>query len=112
MKENKLLLRFSLLFLLAGNVWDLLLTVNGLRNGAAGELNPLLAYLYGNFGIYYLVLSKLLMISIVASFVFWGFNYTLRFSTKVGMIAKSTYFIFAGFAGGIAFFCAGTSWLF
>lgn len=108
MKENKLLLRFALLFLFAGNIWDLLMTVYGLQKNIAGELNPLLGFLHSQYGIYYLIISKISIIIIVGILVSFGF----RCSVKRLMFARCVDLIFLSFAGGIAFFCAGTSWLF
>lgn len=107
-KNVKSLFRISILLLILANFFDLTMTVYGLQNNIAGELNPILNVVYERYGIGFMVIVKLLIVFLTVAVAQFAFNLSRRRSKP----KKTAFLIALPVSGAFLFFLAGLSWLF
>lgn len=105
--KKRSLFRIGLALLVLANAWDCICTSWGLTHGISTEFNSILRLAHEKYGIWGLLISKLLIVGCVVVMVSAGYRYSkLRANKYLRVFTLVTFF------GALAFFLAGLSWFF
>ena len=102
---KRITFRIGLTLLVLANAWDCICTSWGLTHNISSEFNPILQMAYSRYGIWGLLISKILIVGCVVVLVSAGYRYSKLRANKYLRV-----FTLIAFVGALAFFLAGLSW--